>query len=179
MNSQDKPGNFVTLLQTTKVEIQGNSSQKVMARLLFDSGSQKSFIRSDLKQALKLKTIRKEKLLICTFSKHQPEERIYEVVALKINSQFPPYQSINIEALASDEITGADIYANINPRLIQSILPASCLISDSYEKTNLQIQILLGADYLYNVMSRRSKKNTEKSLSPANIVWRHFNRSNI
>ncbi|GBO18374.1 hypothetical protein AVEN_130645-1 [Araneus ventricosus] len=158
MNSQDKPGNFVTLLQTAKVEIQGNGSQTVMARLLFDPGSQKSFVRSDLKQALKLKTIRKEKLLIYTFSKRQPEERIYEVVALKINSQFPPYKSINIEALASDEITGADIYANINPRLIESILPASCLISDSYEKTNLQIQILLGADYLYNAMSGEARK---------------------
>ena len=36
--------------------------------MLFDTGSQKTFLNENVKELLKLKSIRKEKLLINTFS---------------------------------------------------------------------------------------------------------------
>ncbi|GFS41540.1 DUF1758 domain-containing protein [Trichonephila inaurata madagascariensis] len=95
-------GNYVTLLQTAEVQVI-NGCNKVMAKLLFDSGSQKSFIRNGLKRALNLKPLRQEKLLIYTFSNRKPRERTFEVVDLTLTSRFPPFQSINIEALVTNE----------------------------------------------------------------------------
>ncbi|XP_055924489.1 uncharacterized protein LOC129956586 [Argiope bruennichi] len=150
LKAEDNPGSYATLLQTANVQAE-NGANKIMAKLLFDSGSQKSFLRSDLKQALNLKPIRQEKLLIYTFSKREPIEKIFEVVRLRIRSKFPPYQFPNIEALASDEITGADIYSNVDPRHVKRVIPATCILSDSLENST-PIQILLGADYLCNVL---------------------------
>ncbi|GFW79775.1 uncharacterized protein TNCV_2589951 [Trichonephila clavipes] len=46
LNPSCSPKNYATLLQTVEVQVI-NDCNKVMARLLFDSGSQKSFIQSD------------------------------------------------------------------------------------------------------------------------------------
>ncbi|GFR22867.1 DUF1758 domain-containing protein [Trichonephila clavata] len=48
LNPQYSPENYATLLQTAEVQLI-NGCNKVIARLLLDSGSQKSFIRNDLK----------------------------------------------------------------------------------------------------------------------------------
>ncbi|KAF8785785.1 hypothetical protein HNY73_011290 [Argiope bruennichi] len=80
LKAEDNPGSYATLLQMANVQAE-NGANKIMARLLFDSGSQKSFLSSDLKQALNLKPIRQEKLLIYTFSKKEPIEKIFEVSA--------------------------------------------------------------------------------------------------
>ncbi|GFQ83656.1 integrase catalytic domain-containing protein [Trichonephila clavata] len=81
LNPQYSPENYATLPQTAEVQVI-NVCNKVIARLLFDSGSQKSFIRNDLKNALNLKPVRQETLLIYTFSNRKPLEKTFEVVNL-------------------------------------------------------------------------------------------------
>ncbi|KAF8795504.1 hypothetical protein HNY73_003348 [Argiope bruennichi] len=126
LKAEENPGSYATLLQTANVQAE-NGANKIMARLLFDSGSQKSFLRSDLKQALNLKPIRQKKLLIYTFSKREPIEKIFEVVRLRIRTKFPLYQFLNIEFLASDVITGTGIYSNVDPKQVNRVIPATCI----------------------------------------------------
>ncbi|GFX09044.1 DUF1758 domain-containing protein [Trichonephila clavipes] len=54
LNASYSPENYATLLQTAEVQVI-NGCNKAMARLLFDSGSQKSFIRNDLRYPTTLK----------------------------------------------------------------------------------------------------------------------------
>ena len=63
--------NKVVLLQTTKTCISNlNETKKSILRMLFDSGSQITFLNENVKELLNLKSIRKEKLLINTFSEN-------------------------------------------------------------------------------------------------------------
>ncbi|XP_055951561.1 uncharacterized protein LOC129987626 [Argiope bruennichi] len=156
LKAEENPGSYATLLQTANVQAE-NGANKIMARLLFDSGSQKSFLRSDLEQALNLKSIRQEKLLVYTFSNREPIEKIFDVVRFRIRSKFPPYQFLNIEALASEEITGSDVYSNVDLKHVNKVIPATCNLSDSLENST-PIQILLGADFLCNVLRGEARK---------------------
>ena len=66
-------------------------------RIIFDSGSQKSYITVDLKKQLHLKTIRNEKIIIQSLGSTERKVSIGDAVNLKIkcrNNEF-----VNIEAL--------------------------------------------------------------------------------
>ncbi|GFR06489.1 DUF1758 domain-containing protein [Trichonephila clavata] len=155
LNPQYSPENYATLLPTAEVQVL-NGCNKVMARLLFGSGSQKSFIRNDLKNALNLKPIRQETLLIYIFSNQNPLEKTFEVVNLTLRSRFSPFQSINIEALVTDEITGAEIYSDSTPKLLRNLIPSGCQMADSFQKS--PIKILLGANFLVNSITGEPTK---------------------
>ncbi|GFR24172.1 integrase catalytic domain-containing protein [Trichonephila clavata] len=155
LNPQYSPENYATLLQTSEVQLI-NGCNKVIARLLFDSGSQKSFIRNYLKNALNLKPVRQETLLIYAFSSRKPLEKTFEVVNLTLTSRFPPFQSLNIEALVTDEITGAEIYSDSTPKLLRNLIPSGCQMADSFQKGS--IKILLGANFLVNSITGEPTK---------------------
>ncbi|GFQ96526.1 integrase catalytic domain-containing protein [Trichonephila clavata] len=155
LNPQYSPENYATLLQTAEVQLI-NGCNKVIARLLLDSGSQKSFIRNDLKNALNLKPVRQETLLIYTFSNRKPLEKTFEVVNLTLTSRFPPFQSLNIEALVTDEITGAEIYSDSTPKLLRNLIPSGCQMADSFQKG--PINILLSANFLVNSITGEPTK---------------------
>lgn len=55
LKSQNSSRGYTTLLQTSAVQVESNS-KKLIARILFDSGSQKPFIRKDLADALNLRS---------------------------------------------------------------------------------------------------------------------------
>ncbi|GFR00231.1 uncharacterized protein TNCT_621841 [Trichonephila clavata] len=116
-----------------------------MARFLFDSGSQESFIRNDLKNALNLKPSRQETLLIYTFSNRKPLKKTFEV-----------FKSINIEALVTDEITGAEIYLDLTPKLLRNLIPSGCQLADSFQKS--PIKSLHGLNFLVNTIAGEPAK---------------------
>ena len=71
------------LLQTAYVEIKNpNHSQKTNARLLFDSGSQRSYISKTLREELKLPTIRTEILKIRVFGNDRLKSEKVDIVPL-------------------------------------------------------------------------------------------------
>ena len=61
-----KVGKKVVLLQTAQVTAIGESTQ-VPVRTLLDSGSQLSYITTNLRERLRLKSIQREKLSVNTF----------------------------------------------------------------------------------------------------------------
>ncbi|PRD28639.1 UNVERIFIED_CONTAM: hypothetical protein NCL1_31766 [Trichonephila clavipes] len=97
----------------------------------------------------------------CMIYKHlilqcKPLERTFEVVNLTLRSRFPPFQSINIEAIVTDEITGAEIYSDLTPKLLHNLIPFRCQMADTFQ--NGPIQILLGANFLVNTITGKPRK---------------------
>ena len=73
-------------------------------RLLFDTGSQRTYINVKLQNLLNLKTIRKEKIVIKTFGQtFDFQTKILDVVQLKIKHRFDD-KFLFIEALVVPEI---------------------------------------------------------------------------
>ena len=69
------------LLQTAKAELKNTfSSEKVWSRLMFDSGSQRSYVSSKVREKLKLKTLRTEKIIIKTFGNDDSKLQTLELV---------------------------------------------------------------------------------------------------
>ena len=80
------------LLQTGKANvINPDTSSTVECRILFDSGSQRSYITSSESNKLKLSPIRKEKVLINTFGDMNTGIKEIDVVRVKIASKMKKY----------------------------------------------------------------------------------------
>lgn len=89
-NTSQDPGTMSTLyvnaknfalLQTAMAIVSDPTSKKlVQARLIFDSGSQRTYISSQLKEALDLPSLRAENLLIKKFGGDTEEPSQYDVV---------------------------------------------------------------------------------------------------
>ena len=156
LKSKNSMNNYTTLLQTACVHV-GNGSSKIIARILYDSASTKTFIRQDLANKLKLKPLKKEKLCVYTFSKRNPIESEFDCVNITLKSMYAPHKFINVEALVTKEICGTQLYANIDNHLIQSIFSERCEFADLFDN-NLPIQILLGGDVLYQTLNGQLRK---------------------
>ena len=73
------------VLQTALALVR-EADRKVKARVLFDSGSHKTFVTRQVKERLGLQPIRQEKLGIKTFGSLNVDERLREVVRLRLES---------------------------------------------------------------------------------------------
>lgn len=150
LNSQNKSSkDFTTLLQTCNV-FALNGPHKLGTKLLYDSGSQKSFIRKDLATKLGLEPFDKEAVLIYTFSDPKPKEVVYDLVNVTLQSRISPFKRISIPAFVSDEITCAQIHSNVNFEFIENIRSEGFELADSFDNT--PVQVLLGADYMFGTL---------------------------
>ena len=73
--------------QTSHTKVSNLSTQKeAKVCVLFDTGSQSSYISNELRNYLKLSVLRKERIFIKTFSKVEPTIKIVDIVQLKLLS---------------------------------------------------------------------------------------------
>lgn len=56
----------------------------MLTRLLFDSGSQRTYITENLRAHLRLKTVRKERVVIKTFGRNDSEVKNLDVVRFNV-----------------------------------------------------------------------------------------------
>ena len=74
------------LLQTAKATATDlNDLSFANIRIMFESGSQRTYVNEHLKQILNLKTLRTEKLILKTFGNEKPSEKLFDVVKIKLN----------------------------------------------------------------------------------------------
>ena len=57
------------------------------ARILFDTGSQKTFLAQDMKHKLKLKTMGEELLGVTTFGSFQSTRKTYDIVSFSLSTE--------------------------------------------------------------------------------------------
>ena len=74
------------LLQTAKATASDlNDLSLANIRIIFDSGSQRTYVNEHLKEILNLKTLRTEKLILKTFGNEKPSAKLFDVVKIKLN----------------------------------------------------------------------------------------------
>jgi len=141
------------LLQTAMVPIQGSEGKLVNARVLLDSGSQRTFITTKLAQQLKLQMIDKEHLSVFTFGVDKARDIETHVVNFKMKIKDGSYMLLSANVLK--RITG---FIHRNPLLQKDVeflrlIPQNQL-ADSIPNTTetTSVDILIGADFFWNLI---------------------------
>ena len=93
---------LTNLLQIAFVKVGDLHLQKqYKVNVLFDTGSQRTYISNDLKNYLNLPVLRKEQILIKVFGTEDTRVKTVDIVPLKITS---PFKTIVIEAICMPTI---------------------------------------------------------------------------
>ena len=133
-------------LQTALAAVEGKEGSRV--RVLYDSGSQKTFVTEKTVARLKLEPLREEKLGVKTFGSSEPEiamRKVYGIPLVPLSGG----KSILIEAFMIDEISTV---ANYHIDVINNAYPHLMNIefSDFSDEDYLEIDVLIGANYLWS-----------------------------
>ena len=78
------------LLQTARAEVSStdvNAEKKAVIRIIFNSGSQKSYVSQKLKNELNLKIIGRERVMIKTFGDDRPKIRVCKVAQIVVKTR--------------------------------------------------------------------------------------------
>ena len=135
-------------LQTARAVIRGEGEPH-RVRVLFDAGSHRSFITSKAARRSQLAVIRQDWLGISTFGQRSMDTRLRDVVEIKV-SPIESQKVIPIEAYVVPEISSIQ---NGHVELVKGEYPhlKDLWFSDvCVGLEELEIDILVGADYLWN-----------------------------
>ena len=138
-------------LQTALANVCSKEGRKV--RVLFDTGSHKTFITAKTVGKLGLETVRRERLGIKAFGRKTAEIEMREVVELSLKDLNGMGKEVRIEAFVVDTI--ADI-ANIHIEVIKEQYPylKDLYFSDiSKAEDTLEVDCLIGSDFYWSFQS--------------------------
>ncbi|KAH7962143.1 hypothetical protein HPB52_014645 [Rhipicephalus sanguineus] len=127
-------GSTVVLLQTGRIWAEcGN--RRLLARVLLDSGSQRSYIREDAARKHQCSVVGREELSLITFGNSKSQRRLRaERVSVRLRSQFDD-AAVELEALTIPEICSVT-----SPPLENNILQA--LIAKEYKAFPSETRII-------------------------------------
>ena len=139
-------GNSVAL-QTAQAQIAGKGTSRV--RVLFDTASHKSFVTSRVVKSFELETLRREWLTVNNFGQRATGSNFRDVVGIDL-TPVGGGKVMRIEAFVVPEISRVrnehlEIARRNCPHLAQIWLSDVCKGSEQ-----LEIDLLIGADYLWN-----------------------------
>jgi hypothetical protein len=140
------------LLQTAFTNVRSsNGSKEIKARILLDSGSQRSCITNSLKSKLNLTPVKTETLNLNTFGeKRFTKQKCDQVeVSLKGGNGYHSISDSCFPLICSPLSTTIDI--SQYPHL-KDLELADCSVLDGHD-TNSDIDILIGCDYYYDFIS--------------------------
>ena len=136
---------------TVVVNSKRNNYNRVKCRLLFDSGSQRTYISRTLVDAIEAETIRTEYLAVGTFGASTTECLPRDVVRITISDR-ADQESIQIEPIVVEKICNPiqshelDIAESMKMRLNEFDL------LDTYHTNDeILIEILIGLDYYWSI----------------------------
>ena len=138
------------LLQTATVyAVNLENSRRIKVRVLFDSGSQRSYITSSLKSRLGLSTCKKETVHLNTFGQDQFKKQSCEGVSLDLHGLDGDFV-IQMKTLAFPVIC-SPVATRLDINEIQHL--EGLEFADEIDGRSEMIDILLGADYYYEVVT--------------------------
>ena len=159
--------NTAVLLQTTQAYVgQPGSGHEVKARIVFDSCSQRTCVTQRLKDRLSLRPVASDTLKITAFGDAEPAQSEYEQVQFSIKA------TDGMEFYAK----GYVVPTTCNPICSQTIkaavekyphLQGLCLTEKSYSTNEVEVDVLVGADYNWNFVTHIIRK--ERSPGPVAI----------
>lgn len=151
--------NNVVLLQTAQVDISGNCSEKkITANLIFDSGSQKSYICQRARNSVSLPAVKKQTMLINSFGKTSQEVQECDIVKFTLHSRCNDFQK-EIDAFVVETICSPLHYQNISGVKEKYNHLANLILADQ-RTTNetVDVDILIGSDHMWEFLTGETKR---------------------
>ncbi|GBN18025.1 hypothetical protein AVEN_41401-1 [Araneus ventricosus] len=152
----------VTHLQTAKVFITGPTGIAKLTRCILDGGSQSSFVSTRLVDVLNLKVISTDNLEVRGFESHSSETQPRRRVQLELSS------ICNKSSVCLSAFESSNTYAphqTVPTDITLFGLQKKLKLADPYEKIdNLPIEVLIGADFYWTVMTVKPPKKLNESL---------------
>lgn len=139
-------GNSVAL-QTAQAQIVGKGTSRV--RVLYDSASHKSFVTSRIVKLFGLEHIRREWLTVNTFGQRAVGSNLREVVRIDL-TPVGGGKVLPIEAFVVPEISRVQNEHLESVRMDYPHLSHIWLSDVCKERDDLEIDVLIGADYLWS-----------------------------
>ena len=144
-------------LQTAMVVAYGHMNT-CQARILVDTGSQKTFVTQQLKRKLKLEPIKRETLDINTFGTTESTTKAYDVVSLSLKAEN--------EKLAITALVTPTICPPLSNNTQTTNLPTefrNLKIADPVKETDEQpVDILIGNDNYVQIITGETKKSKDE-----------------
>ena len=156
------------LLQTAWVRVSSLECQcEVQTRVLFDSGSQRSYITEEVRKKLKVPTVRTERVILNTFGATNSSARNLDVVKIKVKGN---NKAIFIEALCVPEVCNPIKGQNISfAKNKYPHLESLCLADRVSKSTISSIGILIGVDFYHKFFSGKIMKGNEGPVASETI----------
>jgi len=159
--------NFVSssngvLLQTASAVISDTSGvRKKYTRILFDSGSQRSYISQDLCKSLKLKPLRSEKIIIKTFGDDNSKVQNLDVYQLKVRhinrNEFCFIEAYCVPKVCSP-LSRQDIeFVNKSYPHVRGLM----LADSNVNCHDLEVNLLIGVDFYHSFFTGKVRKTSE------------------
>ena len=144
-NMANKGTVLLQTARTTATNSDGSRSSRV--RILFDSGSQRSYISNRLKTTLKLKPVKNETLNLNTFGNSKFRKQNCDLVELNLEDK--DHAKVTIKALSFPVICSS-LPSRINVEEF-SHLDGLELADDIEHDGNKEIDVLIGSDYYWTI----------------------------
>ena len=147
-----------TLLQTARVKVNApnRESPVIDTRIVFDSGSQRSYISNKICEALGLKVERKERLVVKTFG---AEGRSQECGVVRLSVKTKAGSNVVLTLLAVSTICEPLVDQPLTFATNHySYLSGLDMADSSDQNDHLEVGILIGADYYWSLMTGRIRK---------------------
>ena len=147
------------MLQTAVGQIYDvNSERFVMSRLLFDTGSQRTYITDSLRRRLKLKAVRRENIIIQTFNSTESELREVEIVQIRVNRK-DHSGFVYVEAICVPEICSPLRNQQVKTVVDNHKHLQNLKLAEFCENSNeLAVDVLIGCDFYFSFVSGVVKK---------------------
>lgn len=153
------------LLQTAKAEVSDvGDDVKALTRILFDSGSQRSYIAESVRNHLSLRTVRRETLVVKTFGDElQRNPKIFDVVRVRVK-HLDKNSFTEIECLVVPKIC-SPLQNQVTPVVFRNDkLRDLILADDKGRETSLAVGILVGIDFYHTFFSGSVIRDFEDGL---------------
>ena len=149
----------MVLLQTAQTYAHATNGEKVPVRVLFDSGSQRSYLTNQLKMRLGLKPLKKEVVNLNVFGSEGFKRQACDLVTVRLHTKVQ--EDVELTALAFHTICSPLPRAvNIHqyPSLRELELADSLPPSGMARNHNSEIDVLIGSDFYWDLVVGEVKR---------------------
>ena len=146
-----------------------NDNNWIGVKMLFDNGSQKSFIKKDLVERLNLKSIRSEALTIKTFGSVADSIQKLDVVNVSVKGRFGNDQRV-IEAYVVPVICAPVAHQSIQ-RVVTMYpeLKDMRLADNNITTSNKEVELLVGANFYWSCTTGKTRRITKTLMACESI----------
>ena len=136
-----------SVLATALVKINGSSKSY---RVLFDGGSQLSYIRTDVVQELKLSSQETAELSIAGFGEHISQMKRLPIIAVTLSNRSDSSKAVQLKCVAVEKLCSSVLSPDLSPLLAQISIYKE--LADDASMSSKTIHVVVGADYLNDML---------------------------